>query len=206
MTAQRDGFKRHLLRQLAFLKRSCHSYDHGFEDEAIRIAVVLRVLFHDTRRSVSLFRHLGAQGTPIISTCSMVPPKANVHFFEGMGMSRFGPGGASYFAPLGAARIHVPTPAPLWWWQIVSVQGPGLVIRRRDIVLGAANKDGGAHVDPDLTAEYAAISADGAVGEWVWGEGNDEKRAPITGAHFVYIRQMAYEVLASPALRDLCDL
>jgi hypothetical protein len=93
--------------------------------------------------------------------------------------------------------------APEWWWQIVSVQGPGLIIRRRDIVLGAANKDGGAHVDPNLGPEYAAISADGALGDWVWQDGAEERRVPITGAHFVHIRQMAYEVLVSPGLRQL---
>lgn len=55
----------------------------------------------------------------------------------------------------------------------------------------------------DLTPEYAALSAPGAPGDWVWTEGAEEKRVPVTGAHLLYIRQMAYEVLASPALRRL---
>jgi hypothetical protein len=48
-----------LQEQLEFLARSGQSFDEGFEGEAKRIAVTLRVLFHDTRSSESLLHQLG---------------------------------------------------------------------------------------------------------------------------------------------------
>jgi hypothetical protein len=38
----------HLNEQLGFLERSVAAFDQGYEDEAKRLAVTLRVLLHDT--------------------------------------------------------------------------------------------------------------------------------------------------------------
>ena len=43
----------HLKEQVAFMKQSATSYDKGFDDEAKRLAVVIRVLVHDTQNSTS---------------------------------------------------------------------------------------------------------------------------------------------------------
>jgi hypothetical protein len=73
-------------------------------------------------------------------------------------------------------------------------------------VLGAANKDGGAHVDPRLTPEYEALSR-----ELVLRLGFV---SPITGdrlsfktdvAHLVALRQMAWEILNSPDVAAAAD-
>src|SRR5437879_10728421 len=50
--------KRKLEEQIRFLARSCAAFDAGAEDEALRIATALRVIFHDTAVSTSLIRHL----------------------------------------------------------------------------------------------------------------------------------------------------
>ena len=39
-------FKGHLARQLRFIERSCAVYDEGYTDEAIQIAVRIRVILH----------------------------------------------------------------------------------------------------------------------------------------------------------------
>jgi hypothetical protein len=49
----------HFDEQLAFLEASSASFDAGFEGEAKRLAVTLRVLFHDSRTSKSLVGMLG---------------------------------------------------------------------------------------------------------------------------------------------------
>lgn len=54
-----DRFRRLLSSHVGFLKRSCWLFDQGHEDEALRIATSLRVLFHDTDASTSLLTHLG---------------------------------------------------------------------------------------------------------------------------------------------------
>jgi hypothetical protein len=200
-TTLTDSFRQHLRRQLTFLEHSCRSYDGGYLDEAIRMAVVLRVLFHDTKNSTSLLRHLHAWATPIVSTCAPAPAQGAA-YFEGMAMLRVGARRMQYYAPLATSFFRRMLLAPEWWWEIVSIQQPGLLIRRRDVVLGAANKEG-AHIDPELTREYGALSAEGALGDRVWSERGEERRQPIGGAHLIYIRQMAYEVMASPALLQL---
>ena len=57
----KPDFPAQLQRQIGFLKRSCLTYDSGHQEEALRIAVSLRVPFHDTKSSVSLLTHLGVK-------------------------------------------------------------------------------------------------------------------------------------------------
>ena len=57
-----------LRQQLTFLRRSCDAYDAGVEDESIRIANAMRIIFHDKGRSTSLMTHLGLKVTKMLSS------------------------------------------------------------------------------------------------------------------------------------------
>jgi hypothetical protein len=46
----------HLKEQIGFLLSSSQSFDAGYASEGKRIAVVLRVLLHDTNKSQSLLK------------------------------------------------------------------------------------------------------------------------------------------------------
>lgn len=191
-------FVHHLQRQLGFLENSCASYDAGHHSEAIRIATVIRVLLHDTGKSTSLLRHLAATDIQLLST-TFDPPSWAFHF---MGLGQFG-GGRGYVPQLGDGPINTLIPVTTWWNQVVMVIDRTR-ITRRDLVLGAANKDGGAHVDTNLTAEYEALATDGVVGSLIYRMSDDsEVAAPIQGAHLLSLRQLGYELLHSPALLDL---
>ncbi len=63
-------FKAQLFKQLGFLWRSCDAYHQGHTDEAVRIAAVIRVMIHDTPKSTSLLKHLGALNISLSSTVS----------------------------------------------------------------------------------------------------------------------------------------
>ena len=56
-------FNEQLETQVSFLRRSVNAFDEGYNDEALRLAVTLRVLFHDTKQSVSLLRYLKKKGS-----------------------------------------------------------------------------------------------------------------------------------------------
>src|SRR5215212_4213829 len=83
MADSRQRFRDQLKRNVGFIRRSCELYDQGHKEEAIRIATALRVLLHDTRRSVSLLKHLKVKGiTKLNSSCD---PPEDVIAYHGMG-------------------------------------------------------------------------------------------------------------------------
>jgi hypothetical protein len=111
-------------------------------------------------------------------------------------------GHGRYVPTLGDGPINNLMPATAWWNQIIMTLN-GMKITRKDIVLGAANKDGGAHVDQKLSPEYAALARDGAIGTFTYGAEGEFTVGTFRDAHLVSLRQMAFEVLNSPELRKL---
>jgi hypothetical protein len=196
-------FQQHLTKQLGFLVRSCKSYDEGHIDEGIRIATVIRVLVHDTKNCVSLLKHLGATSINLASTVANVDASRAVMFW-GMGQFTMSQSNIAYRPNLDENSIKISLPAIMWWNQIVYVYG-SLKLSRKTIVLGAADKDGGAHVDAKLTPEYAALTRSGAIGSLVYEAHNFHVTVPIENAHLGYIRQMGHEILRSPELNKLAD-
>jgi len=193
----------HLKKQLGFLERSCQSYDNGYIDEGVRIATIIRVLIHDTNASTSLLKHLNATTINLLSTT--FEPSSDTVSFVGMGMMKVGGDESSYFPQLGNGPINDSIPVSSWWDQVVMVLGKEQRITRKKIVLAAANKDGGAHVDKKLTKDYEALSKDGATGYILYISEGKPVEFPIENAHLVSLRQMAYEVLNSPDLAKIVN-
>jgi hypothetical protein len=55
-----------LREQLGFIERSTRFFDEGHEEEALRLATTMRVLFHDTALSTSLLTHLSMRHTTVM--------------------------------------------------------------------------------------------------------------------------------------------
>jgi hypothetical protein len=190
-------FKEQLRRQIGFIERSCDAYDRGFADEAVRIATVLRVIFHNTKQSTSLLHHLGNPHIKILTQSSLIPDGAI--FGDGIGLKalRADTGDVASQPKLGRGHLQAYLASDLWWAQLVYVRND-IRITRRDVVLTAANKDGGAHVDAQLTKEYLELSE----GVWTanWGTSNERR---IEDHQFVLLRDAGFEVLNSPDLLAL---
>jgi hypothetical protein len=94
---------------------------------------------------------------------------------------------------------HFP-PWTEWWSQIVYVLETG-PITRRDIILAAANKDGGAHVDLKTPKSYEALPT----GVWKisYDAATYDTPIPLDKVQNADIRQMAHELLSSKDLTDL---
>lgn len=187
--------------QLRFIQRSCEAFDQGAEDEAIRIATSLRIIFHNTKMSVSLVTHLGLGGKKMLSS------------------SR----GHGNWQDYLAHQLNLSSPEPIrmlpllgdkfkelsienWWSNEPVFVHDAQKYSRRMIVLSAANKDGGAHVDEELEKYYEVLCA----GEYSIGitgnlEYNGKPPFPqgVTqypkNAHLALIRQFAHETLLSVA-------
>lgn len=203
----KTDFKEALRMHLNFLIKSAAAFDRGEIDECVRLAVSIRVLLHDTQKSTSLLSHLNAKDIFLTSTCERIPETAitsssTMVFTQVMRT----PNGveAKICASLGdGPPISFHMKANDWWNQTIVVlpKGADRRVLRKDIVLVAANKDGGAHVDTQLTPQYEILKQRGGTLQFVYSKIDGvEKKIEFEDIHAHLIRQMAYELLNSPAL------
>ncbi|OZE22376.1 hypothetical protein CH256_22495 [Rhodococcus sp. 05-2254-6] len=170
-----------LAEQRYFLRASCDLYDAGNVVEAKRIAVVLRVLVHDTfypdgkPNSRSLLSLMGVKSKLQWITVGAVDPanllsSLNLTF---MTMETTETGTQFSYTPYSEedvlARGHL-VDFETWWNEPMIKDGHGEHFSRKDLVLALANKDGGAHID-DLQRRVAALANEGSTG-WSVGAGD----------------------------------
>src|SRR5579871_1543576 len=183
-------FKAALSRQLDFLQSSCTRYDSGTSGEAIRIATVLRVLFHQTKSSTPLLAHLNARHIRLLSTTLDIIAKLKEPRFASCRLEMYNGmaqivGGQLYRPKLGQASTQTQIPANEWWRQIVFALDEHTLVARKDIVLDAADKDGGAHVDSKLPLNYERLIESHDLGSWRTPNGELE---PIRNHHYLALR------------------
>lgn len=203
-------FARHLGRQLSFLESSNGGFDKGHVEEALRIAVALRVIFHNTKLSTSLITHLNAtpqllstaapfadedQHTPSLYLVELFANLPDTNTFE----CRAEPLLVTKFA---TRSLDFDT-----WWNkevVIDFKDGGAPIYRKGLVLSAANKDGGAHVDAALEPRYQkAMEGAGISMEITFKGGIPPVSASFQNIHYASLRQISYEVLNSPELTAL---
>jgi hypothetical protein len=203
-------FKDQLRRQLLFLQNSCQLYDEGHFEEAIRLAVALRVMLHDTDKSTSLLNHLGAKSVLVLSTAELPKKHQDHHLALVTGLLKVSeptaPKASYQAVPVLAdplRRDFVPFHA---WWRketIIKLRVDAS-LNRRDLILDAANKDGGAHVDAVLPHVYDKTRLGAGMEiEIEFKTGPTKVKMPHENVHYASLRQIAYEVLNSPALTGL---
>lgn len=74
-TREIEDLQRQLKEQLTFLIASSRSYDQGHHAEAKRIATILRILFHETRKCRSLLGQLRLRNIDWLDTSSAYDPE-----------------------------------------------------------------------------------------------------------------------------------
>lgn len=199
-----DRFKEQLATHLRFIERSCHAYDAGDKAEVQRIATSARVIFHQTKSSTSLLTHLSATGISMLSTtCSPAGPgqPSNLASLVVQVTDQ----GATFKsrALLGNAKMRRFVPFTEWWENEVVCLTVKAQMTRKSLVQAVADQDGGAHVDATLKPGYAAIkSGADLVSTFLPRDGNPVEM-PLESHSFETLRQIAYEVLNSPALLAL---
>jgi len=157
-----EDLRRHFQEHVEWLEESMRSYDAGKSHEAKRLAHVLRSMLHDTATSHSLLMQLGIKNA--MRLWSMLPDfgRSPTTLFMGVRMemsTRDGAISARYVANLGTPEQRLPFIA---WWELepLIVRDDQTVTRKRAI-LALANKDGGSHVDPELTElEHKLLRSD----------------------------------------------
>lgn len=187
--------------QIEFLDRSNAAFDEGHLSEAKRLALPLRVLFHHTaeknpRGSHALLNQMDLhEKLTWIDTAGRPDPD---NLLPEWGLVQWGmnieDGKAKpvFRAPLGhrppkmirAGSLRLPRgsriPFGEWWTEDVVKDADGTFFSRKDFVLALANKEGGAHVDPEILEAYNKIANLNSMG-WTYSEG-PEGRALTSAA------------------------
>lgn len=149
----------HLRDQYDFLSTSSKNYDLGNVNEAKRIAVHIRVMVHDTVKSCSLLKQLKDNfGTEIkILSHRNKQSASGCLFYTGLTI-QMGPQGIKYVPMMDLKHPRQQEVSVEDWWNTVLVVIDGEIYTRKDIILGLANKDGGAHVDLDTKNSYHKLT------------------------------------------------
>lgn len=204
MATQRDraGLLELLRENVSFLKASAASFDAGCEAEAKRLAVTLRVLMHDTASSSSLLEQLGLKSQLMFTdTAARIIPTNLLPEAPGLVLMRVAVGGsATYVAPLDEvplppSRIHPPARFQDWWTLEFARDSERTLWCRKKLVLTMANKEGGAHVDPNLNAAYERLANHNGFG-FSYATNATSSFLPFEGnAAAASVRQIAHEFL-----------
>jgi hypothetical protein len=141
------------------------------EIEAKRIATTVRVLIHDTKNSSSLIGQLGLKNKlHFLDTASKndgrLHSMTNMHGVHGSNTNQY----LGLVAKINTGDSLIATPLYIqnskeWydsykrlvfdiWWNNVVIDTNGNKHTRKDLILNAANKDGGAHIDSELPNHY----------------------------------------------------
>jgi hypothetical protein len=194
-----DDLSEHLREHIGFLKRSSESFDTGFEDEAKRLAVSARVLLHDTRASRSLLGQLDLLTIPFHSTVPENDLGKGIDLAPHIPLLQILLGSKpSYRVPLDdlPPRGFRLIPFTEWWSEIIFDDRLGNTLTRKGLVLTLANKEGGAHVDPNLTPSYEALKSRATM----WQVRTPEGTHPLPGnIELLAMRQIAHELLRTLA-------
>jgi hypothetical protein len=180
--------------QIEFLTRSAQSFDAGEKNEAVRMAVGIRVIVHDTKESKSLLRQLGKKDILFYDTAHPFDSK-NLMPHLGLIQMRLGGPGTGFRAGLDdipPERLGKKIQFNTWWDRIVLSDHLKNRFTRKDLVLTLANQEGGAHVDPHLEEKYVKLSRFNSTG-WRFGEKGVER--PAERPDFPSLRQITHEVL-----------
>lgn len=178
--------------QLDFLKASASAYDNGFAGEIKRLAQSVRVLVHDTRESTSLLTLTQNKDRSFLDT-SFPFEEENKLSHSSLVQIRID-GKKSVPEPfLDGGSFKRNIKFENWWNGIVFVDKNRNEFSRKDIVLTLANKEGGAHVDPELDSKYADLRKNNSLGWFDYiSNGNQipgEDQVPAA------MRQIAHEII-----------
>ncbi len=195
---------------IAYLGRLCDDYDHGNTFAIVLIAVVLRTLLKSKGDTKSVLKHLGLEDIPFIDTSV---PRASFSFWNfedhicnhtfltqnvygGLLHKRVKNGENGLvldFEPLLGANRLAKTTSFEEWYKAVVFENAEFRLSREECINEVADKDGGAHLDKLIHANYACFRQPTALQFIIDGEVARFNQNPV----YVSLRQIAWEVLES---------
>ena len=157
-----------LSEQLQFLASSGRAFDQGDLPESKRIALVIRVLVHDTDMSHSLLAQLGikdslawADSAPVIDNDPNIVGRSPGLTSMGLGTDGI-VFSARYMDSIERSKTTRYVDFSDWWERPVILDSNDAEFNRKELVLALANKDGGAHLDRLNEKTHALVHGNSA--------------------------------------------
>jgi len=165
-------------------------------DVAVDIATKVRLLCNDTRTQKSLLTQLDLKNKINIFDTPSLKSVNNDHApFCGL-VYYVLDFNSAYFIP---KFNDIPTLLPVkhlnfddWWNSVIIRDYDGRKLTRRDLILEAADTDGGAHVDSALKETYHFVSRQYSL-TWKFKKDN-QPEIPVPGVELASICQIGYEL------------
>jgi len=193
-----DGraYRDHLRDQICFLQSSAKLYDLGTEVEAKRMAVSLRVLLYDTKDSASLLGQMRLKKKMrFVSTAQKYDP-SNLLSQQCLLSMTITSNGGVYNPLFENNNRYKLISCREWGYEIVFCDIHRKLYQRKDLIQLLANMDGGAHVDAEISDEYAGLKEDSLTG-WVFHAADGAEGRMDNDPVYASMRQMTFEVLQS---------
>jgi hypothetical protein len=194
-----------LREQIDFIAASCARYDDGVESEGKRIALSLRVLVHDTDRSISILGLLGLKDSlRFVDTAHSLSVTPSFEMPLGLVVAVMDDEDQRYEPILDYHGSDNRVSFDEWWNGVLvrpvdhsarSKRGETDSFTRRDFVLGTANMEGGGHVDPSPSRWWHDLRDQTYLGAM-----RLEDDRPIANLVPATIRQIGWEVLETFSL------
>lgn len=151
--------------QRGFLRKSIKEFASGDLAEAVRLAMTIRVLVHETGSCTPLLKQLTANYLQLEILDAKpekeekLPPGIKKATLMTVPIGIVITDGALFLNSDLALQSRAPSILGKWWTrQSLILPGPG-GFSRMEIVLGLANKEGGAHVDINISTKYRQLLA-----------------------------------------------
>lgn len=165
MARSKEQLLSKLKEQMSLLQASVHAFYQGSFVESLRIATSIRVLVHETGNSKPLLKQARPDGLDLEILEHVGEPSPGQEEIMRFAVSvRLGPGPA--IAPavdLASSQCSLSSVGS-WWGRTVftfpSRVGTQVVYTRKQVVLILANREGGAHVDPNEDPDYSRLLTD----------------------------------------------
>lgn len=187
-----DELERHLIEQIEFLETSCELYDDGKINEAKRIAVCIRTLFHDTRHSKSLLGQLQKKSNLFYSS-NLPLAKESISSFFGLCMIGMKGKESKYYPKLDEMTFSSQwLTFEDWWNEVIFRDRDYNTITRRSLIRTTTDQDGGAHVDEKIDKIYYNLSRNNSLDISIVVDGIQNQ---IPQADKAAIRQIGHEIL-----------
>jgi len=149
--------------QMGLLRTSLDAFYAGNFAESLRIATTIRVLVHETGNSKPLLKQARHDGLTLEIPELLSEARPGQEEITLFAVSiRLGPVVAPA-ADLRSSHYSLSSIGP-WWGRTVfsfpSRVGTQLIYTRKRVILILANKEGGAHVHPDVDPDYVRLLTD----------------------------------------------